>query len=65
MTDKYVWGYSLMNLVFAYMLLQVRDEKFLPRMFNNGLLHYLGKISYGAYVFHFPIIHFTEQFLPE
>jgi len=63
MVGKYVWGYSLMNLVFACMLLQIRDEKFLPRFFNGAILHYLGKISYGMYVFHFPAIHFSSELL--
>lgn len=53
---KFIWGYSLMNLLFAYILICVRDGKFMPAIFENTLLNYLGKVSYGMYVYHFPII---------
>jgi peptidoglycan/LPS O-acetylase OafA/YrhL len=53
---KYVWGYSVINLMFAYMLVHVRDKAFMPALFENRLLVYLGTISYGLYVFHFPIL---------
>ena len=53
---KYVWGYLIMNLLFAYILVNVRDRKFMTAIFENALLNYLGKISYGMYVFHYPII---------
>jgi peptidoglycan/LPS O-acetylase OafA/YrhL len=53
---KYVWGYSVVNLMFAYMLVHVRDKTFMPSLFENRLLAYLGTISYGLYVFHFPIL---------
>lgn len=56
MKDKYVWGYSVLNVFFAYTLVQVRDGMFMPLLFNNKWLHYLGKISYGLYVFHFPVL---------
>jgi peptidoglycan/LPS O-acetylase OafA/YrhL len=53
---KYIWGYTLVNLVFAYVLVHVRDKTFMPALFENRLLVYLGTISYGLYVFHFPIL---------
>ena len=53
---KYIWGYSLLNIVFAYILIHVRDRKFLPELFENPVLYYLGQISYGLYVFHYPVI---------
>jgi peptidoglycan/LPS O-acetylase OafA/YrhL len=53
---KYVWGYSVINLVLAYMLIQIRDRKFIPTLFKNNILIYLGNKSYGLYIFHFPII---------
>jgi peptidoglycan/LPS O-acetylase OafA/YrhL len=56
MKDNYVWGYSAVNLLFAFVLTQIRDRKFLPVVFENGILHYMGKISYGLYVYHFPIL---------
>lgn len=53
---KYIWGYSLVNLVFAYLIIQIKDRRFVPILFENRVLVYLGKISYGLYVFHFPVI---------
>ena len=53
---KYVWGYTVVNLMFAYVLVHVRDKAFMPAVFENRLLVYLGTISYGLYVFHFPIL---------
>ncbi len=53
---KYIWGYSLVNLMFAYILVHVRNKSFMPALFENPLLVYLGTISYGLYVFHFPML---------
>jgi peptidoglycan/LPS O-acetylase OafA/YrhL len=55
-TYKYVWGYSAVNLMFAYVLIHVRDKIFMPALFENPLLVYLGKISYGLYLFHLPVL---------
>ncbi|MGB8077269.1 MAG: acyltransferase, partial [Gallionella sp.] len=53
---KYVWGYTLVNLMFGYVLVHVRDRTFMPALFEHRLLVYLGTISYGLYVFHFPVV---------
>lgn len=53
---KYLWGYSLWRLGFACLLVQLRNEQLLPWLFNQPLLGYLGKISYGLYVFHYPLL---------
>lgn len=53
---KYVWGYSAVNLVLGYALVQLRDKTFMPALFENSLLVYLGTISYGLYVFHYPVL---------
>ena len=65
---KYIWGYSIVNLMFAYVLVHIRDKTFLPAFFENPLLVYLGTISYGLYVFHFPVlwlIYSAMEDLPE
>ncbi len=62
---KFIWGYSVLNLVFAFMLIQIKDRKFLPALFENRTLNYLGTISYGLYVFHYPILWLVGLWLPE
>lgn len=56
---KFVWGYTLLNYFFA---LIIQEVVYQTRLFTNVLDHftlrYLGRISYGMYVFHFPIIWF-------
>jgi peptidoglycan/LPS O-acetylase OafA/YrhL len=58
---KYIWGYTCFNIVFAMILLNIKDNNFLPRLFRNGVLDYLGKISYGLYVYHYAIIYFVGK----
>lgn len=53
---KSVWGYSLLNLTFAAILRAVKSNSFLPPLFSNPCVQYLGRISYGLYVYHFPVI---------
>lgn len=56
MKDQFIFGYSIINLVFAKTLIQIKDGKFFPLLMDNPFLSYLGKISYGLYVFHNPLI---------
>ena len=70
MSDSYkiAWGYSVVNLMFAYILIHVKNKSFMPILFENPLLVYLGTISYGLYVFHVPVlllVHSTMHNFPE
>ena len=58
---KSVWAYSALNLLFGWILLMMRDRVFFPRVVENGALTYLGKISYGLYVYHFAVIWLTSR----
>jgi peptidoglycan/LPS O-acetylase OafA/YrhL len=60
---KYVWGYSVINFMFAYILVNIRNKSFLPVLFENPVLVYFGKISYGLYVFHFPVLWVVYVFM--
>jgi peptidoglycan/LPS O-acetylase OafA/YrhL len=53
---KQVWGYTAVNLLFGGLLLAIRDRRLLPRLVEQPALVYLGKISYGLYVYHFAIL---------
>lgn len=58
---KLVWGYSLLNLAFASILKAIKTQSFLPALFTPAPLQYLGKISYGLYVYHFPVIWLVQR----
>ena len=56
MQDQPVLGYSIINFVFAKVIMQIKDRKFFPLLIENRFFNYLGKISYGLYIFHHSII---------
>ena len=58
---KSVWAYSAMNVSFGWVLLMMRDRAFFPRVVEHQALTYLGKISYGLYVYHFAVIWLLSQ----
>jgi peptidoglycan/LPS O-acetylase OafA/YrhL len=56
---KEVWGYTLLNYLFAALIYNVARTGFLTRLLDILPLRYLGKISYGLYVYHYGIIALT------
>jgi peptidoglycan/LPS O-acetylase OafA/YrhL len=58
---KQVWGYSYLNYTFALLIYLVIKEKLFLRILDNKFLSYLGKISYGLYIYHFAIIWFVRR----
>ncbi len=55
---QYIWAYTLLNYLFVVLLYCVVYEKMFIRFLDLPPLQYLGKISYGLYIYHFPIVHF-------
>lgn len=53
---KEVWGYSLLNYFFAVLIYCVARTNLLTGVLDSPPLRYLGKISYGLYVYHYGII---------
>jgi peptidoglycan/LPS O-acetylase OafA/YrhL len=53
---KSIWAYSPIDLFFGFMLYRISRHGFLGSALGRGPLPYLGKISYGLYVWHFPIL---------
>jgi peptidoglycan/LPS O-acetylase OafA/YrhL len=51
-------GFTLIALLSACLLHATVQpgNGFIPRFFNNGFLRFCGKISYGLYLFNFPIL---------
>jgi peptidoglycan/LPS O-acetylase OafA/YrhL len=58
---QYIWGYTLVNYFFALLIYGVAREGWFVRFLEIRPARYLGKISYGLYVYHFPIIWFVAQ----
>ena len=58
---KYIWGYSLLNYFFAVAICAVVKERVFLRFLDWKPMRYLGKISYGLYVYHYPIIWFVGR----
>lgn len=60
---KWLWGYTLLNLAFAQLLVLVRDERWMPRLMNTRVMVYLGTISYSLYVVHYVVIWLSARWL--
>ena len=58
---QFVWGYSLLNYWFAVTIYAVAREGLFNRFLETRLLKYLGKISYGLYVYHLAVIWFVSR----
>jgi peptidoglycan/LPS O-acetylase OafA/YrhL len=62
---KFVWGYTVTNYFFAVFIQAVVQNGLFVRFLHHPILQYLGKISYGLYVYHFPIIFFLILLRPK
>lgn len=58
---KHVWGYSLLNYFFTLLIYNVVKEKLFLRWLELPFMRYLGKISYGMYVYHYAIVWFVAR----
>jgi peptidoglycan/LPS O-acetylase OafA/YrhL len=58
---KQIWGYSLLDYFFAILIFSVVNEGLFIRILETRFMRYLGKISYGLYVYHFPVIWFVAR----
>jgi peptidoglycan/LPS O-acetylase OafA/YrhL len=58
---QFIWAYTLLNYWFAVLIYCVVHEKMFVQFLEWAPLQYLGKISYGLYVYHFPIIWFAGR----
>jgi peptidoglycan/LPS O-acetylase OafA/YrhL len=58
---RHIWGYSLIDYTFALVIYCVVREKMWLRWLEWPPLRYLGKISYGLYVYHFAMTWFASR----
>ncbi len=60
----YVWAYSLISIASALLIDCLAHRKLLPALFESAPLSYLGKISYGIYLVHYPVQGGIARLLP-
>lgn len=59
---QFLWGPTVLNYFFALLIYCVVYEGILTGFLQLPWLRYLGKISYGVYVYHFPVMWFVARF---
>jgi peptidoglycan/LPS O-acetylase OafA/YrhL len=52
---KHIWGYSLLNYFFAVLIYCVARKGLFVKLLEWKPLAYIGRISYGLYVYHFAL----------
>jgi peptidoglycan/LPS O-acetylase OafA/YrhL len=57
---EYVWGYSLINAISALLIVCVLRRLSLMRPLESDPLTSIGKISYGIYIYHLPMLGIGE-----
>ena len=58
---QFIWAYTLLNYFFAITICAVAKDGMFLRFLEGRAVRYLGKISYGLYVYHFPIVWFSGR----
>lgn len=58
---QFIWGYSLLNFFFAVTIQAVAREGLFNRFLDWTPVRYMGRISYGLYVYHQPITWFAFE----
>ncbi|MBL8089376.1 MAG: acyltransferase [Anaerolineales bacterium] len=56
---QFIWAYTLLNYWCAVIIYCVVKEKMFLKFLETAPLRYLGKISYGLYIYHFPMLWFA------
>jgi peptidoglycan/LPS O-acetylase OafA/YrhL len=58
---QFIWGYTLLGYFFMIVIHLVVKYQMFIHVLDTAPMRYLGKISYGLYVYHFPIIWFSGR----
>lgn len=60
---KSVWGYSLLNYLFMLLIYGVAHEGWFLKFLDHSWMRYLGRISYGLYVYHYAVYFMVTQII--
>lgn len=58
---RHIWGYTLIDYTFLLLIYCVMREKLWVKWLEWPPLRYLGKISYGMYIYHFAFTWFASR----
>ncbi len=65
MNLRYAWQVTLVNFTSAALILACIGSIPFRRIFENNMLVFIGKISYGMYLYHYPILALMLMIVPE
>jgi peptidoglycan/LPS O-acetylase OafA/YrhL len=54
---QFVWGYTLVNVACAYLLVLAIQDRFVSRLMQFPPFILTGRISYGIYFYHHPLVY--------
>lgn len=61
---QHVWGYTAIAVVASLAIVTALRAGGFSRFFGSRPLAYVGRMSYGVYVFHLPVLRLFRHFLP-
>ncbi|MFL6209331.1 MAG: acyltransferase family protein [Pyrinomonadaceae bacterium] len=61
---QFVWGYMLLNFIFGLLILLVVQGRAPLPWLEKHALAFIGKISYGVYIFHYGVLAIFQKFWP-
>jgi Predicted acyltransferases len=61
---QFLWAYSVIDALSAALIVSASQQNRLQRFCENRFLWHLGRISYGFYIVHMPILHLLKPFWP-
>ena len=60
---QFVWGFSAVNLVGALLIALAAWRGVAAALLQQPWMEYLGRISYGIYIWHFPLAHLASPWV--
>jgi peptidoglycan/LPS O-acetylase OafA/YrhL len=61
---QYTWAYTLLNMTSAALVWCAIHENWIAKLLRTSWLVHIGKISFGLYVIHLPLMHISHRIWP-